>query len=185
MTFQPIRLKDLAEKAEGRKDFKPVRFKKADEGKDKHLLNFDFTGFEGGMEVFPDSLARSAGLSDRDFGLYLICQLVSAISSGKEKNPDRKNAATAALMDMEAGDSLEGLLITQMISVHHHAMDCMKKAVADGQGYEVSERYRLQAMKLMRTFALQTETLERYRRKGKQTVIVERRGKGAGGEGKK
>lgn len=84
-------------------------------------------------------------------------------------------------MDIEPGDSLEGMMITQMIAVHHHAMDCMKKAVADGQQYELAERYRLQAMKLMRTFALQTETLERYRRKGKQTVIVERRGEGEQG----
>lgn len=28
MTYQPIRLKDLAEKAKGKKDFRPVRFKK-------------------------------------------------------------------------------------------------------------------------------------------------------------
>lgn len=69
-------------------------------------------------------------------------------------------------------DQIEGMLAAQMIATHHAAMDCYRIA-AKSQTIETKNLVFNSANKLTRTYAMQMETLNRYRGKGQQKMTVE------------
>lgn len=70
-------------------------------------------------------------------------------------------------------DGFEGMLISQMITVYDQAMDCFKYVNLNRSNTEACQRLQNQAMKLMRIYSLQLETLDKHRNKGKQKMTVE------------
>lgn len=70
-------------------------------------------------------------------------------------------------------DDIEALLGAQMVAVHNLAMDFMARANHPGQPSEAVAASIGSANKLLRTYMLQMEALNRHRGKGQQKVTVE------------
>ena len=79
------------------------------------------------------------------------------------------NACLTGLDELKPRDHTERLLITQMMAVHHRALE----SLAEGNRKPFDrERLEKHAVRLMRLFAQQAETLKRYRRDATQVVNV-------------
>lgn len=154
-------------------EFKPVKYKR--EQTEDGTTRFTFERFQEGLDAFLQALARSTGVNDADFALTLIHQVVSATSRRNDKRAGSRNAATASLMDIEPQDSLEGMLSAQLVATHHQAMESLRMA---NQAKYPDKRTvcQNQAVKLMRLYTAQLEALEKYRRKGRTTLTIQRKG---------
>ena len=86
----------------------------------------------------------------------------------------RARAGLAAMNGIGPGDVIADLLSAQLVSAHHAAMDCYKRAAGGELPLEVWREALNQANRLSRTSAALIEALNRHRGKsGQQTVRVE------------
>jgi hypothetical protein len=88
-------------------------------------------------------------------------------------DPKHTNHAIALLDELEPSDGPEALLASQMVAVHLAAMDCYSRALLPGQSLAARELNLKHAGKLSRIYAEQLAALDKHRRKGQQTVVVE------------
>ena len=86
------------------------------------------------------------------------------------------------MMGMKPRDTLEGMLIGQLIASHNAAMECYRRAMIGEQTFEARRENLTQANKLSRTYAALTEALDRHRGKGRQRITVEHVNVHAGGQ---
>ena len=136
----------------------------------KHQLNQ--TGDDPALAIA--TLAKTTGTVHPDLSKKLLEQIGSASISGKDEkiHAESMNAITAALLDIEPRDGLEGLLAGQMVACHNQSMTLLHNSL--NADYLPKMQLLLNsATKLMRTFAAQMETLKKYRSGGQQKVIVE------------
>ena len=121
--------------------------------------------------LYPDVVAQATGTGDEVLGCHLVTQAASALSA--EGDGEREFQATvAAMRGLAPRDALEGMMATQMAAVHNAAMDCLRRAQSKGQDGQVRDRSFRQATRLAALFARQSETLDRRRGRGPQTLNV-------------
>ena len=99
-----------------------------------------------------------------------IGYLVQCLGKVQPKDEQFINACLEGLHDLRPRDHTERLLITQMMLVHHRACETLAEAYRKPFDRERLERH---AVRLMRLFAQQTETLKRYRRDATQIISVQ------------
>ena len=94
-----------------------------------------------------------------------------------------RGAAEGALARIGPRDAAEGLLATQMVATHEAAMECFLRAMIHDQAFEARQANLGQASRLVRSYAVLLEALDRHRGKGQpQVVRVERVTVEAGGQ---
>ena len=71
-----------------------------------------------------------------------------------------------------ARDEIEGMLAAQMVATHFAAMGVLRRLKGSETIPQQDSNGSL-AVKLLRTFTMQVETLQHYRGKGQQKVTVE------------
>jgi hypothetical protein len=90
-----------------------------------------------------------------------------------QKGDEREiNGMLAAMHGIAPRDEIEGMLAAQMVATHKAAMRCLARL----KGAEMIPQHDSSgnlAIKLLRTYATLMETLQRYRGKGEQKVVVE------------
>jgi hypothetical protein len=124
-----------------------------------------------------------SGSDDFDFYITLATQVVNAQWRPASAEVTQQVAATrAAMMGMKPRDTLEGMLIGQLIAIHNAAMECCRRAMIPEQTFEGRRENLNQANKLSRTSAALTEALDRHRGKGQQHIRVEHVNVHAGGQ---
>lgn len=112
-----------------------------------------------------------------------LSQLLNAINDRGKAAPSEfeVNAALAIVGGLEPTNEVEALLASQMAATHGLAMVILGRARRD-EFLKPIEAHGNLAVKLLRTFALQAETLAKLRRGGGQTVRVEHVHVHAGGQ---
>lgn len=126
----------------------------------------------------------ACGTNSADFLASLIEQLEGAtrpMGSQEFGQGTHLNASLAAIDAMEPANEMEAMLLAQMAATHAMAMDMLTQA-RQTQRADHTATYGSLAMKLMRTYAVQVETLAKLRRRGEQTVRVEHVHVHAGGQ---
>src|SRR5918995_7525661 len=93
-------------------------------------------------------------------------------SSTEPVSAETLNAALAAVTGIAPRDEAEAMLAAQMVGVHWIAMDLLSKAGSTTDRALLNDRGNL-AVKLLRTYTAQLETLKRYRSAGEQRVVVQ------------
>ncbi len=133
--------------------------------------------------VWAAALHEALGTAETAFADRLLGQLVTALDRHKDAplDPDTVNAALAALHGIRPRDELEGMLAAQMVATHAAALDLLGRTTRAEYLKQIQAHGGL-ALKLLRTFALQLEALQRYRGKGQQRVTVEHVHVHAGGQ---
>lgn len=118
------------------------------------------------------------GTDDRTLVNLLSSQLCSVLHPDLAKPLDiaAVNAALDLMVAIGPKDETEALLAAQMATAHVLAMDTARRATWNmGKYLEAGTTYAALSGKLMRTFAVQLEALNRGRGKGvTQRVVVER-----------
>jgi hypothetical protein len=139
-------------------------------------IAIDHPDLEQGERLMSDAF----GVSDRDAMYGMLRQLVGA--SGKARKPDVVNLAFMMSMveSIKPRDSVEAMLVTQMVSVHVVAMRCAHQ-LANEQDIARQESAVRALSRLTRTFPAQIEALNRYRDKREPAVTVQNVSVGDGG----
>lgn len=97
------------------------------------------------------------------------------VGSSAEDFGKQRMATIAAMIGIAPKDELEGMLAAQMVATHSAAMECFRRAMLKEQPFEGWRAQVNLGGKLVRSFAVLVEALDRHRGKGQpQVVRVER-----------
>ncbi|MGY3395240.1 hypothetical protein ACVWW6_007831 [Bradyrhizobium sp. USDA 3311] len=116
-------------------------------------------------------LAEALGAVDRDALHGMLRQLVKASAIGQK--PDEANLAfmVSMIRSIAPKDSIEAMLVSQMVSVHLATMRCAcRLACTDNLPQQESVTRAL--TRLTRTFAAQVEALNRHRNSDERAITV-------------
>ncbi len=129
--------------------------------------------------VHPDIAAfrmmNTLGTTSVDLADRLVSQILNATHlqpSGEPISENTLNAALGAVAGIAPQDEAEALLAAQMVGVHWTAMDLLRQAGATDSRFHFNDAGNM-AVKLLRTYTAQLETLKRYRSAGEQRVVVQ------------
>ncbi|WP_027571063.1 hypothetical protein [Bradyrhizobium sp. WSM1743] len=117
-------------------------------------------------------LAEALGAADRDALHGMLRQLVKASAIGQK--PDEANLAfmISTIRSIAPKDSIEAMLVSQMVSVHVAAMRCAcRLACTDDLAQQEGVTRAL--TRLSRTFAAQVEALNRHRNSDDRAITVQ------------
>ena len=145
------------------------------------LLSHGFSIDHPDPEIGEQLMANALGVADREAMHGIIRQLVKASVSGE--SPDEVNLSFMISMvkSIKPRDSVEAMLVAQMVSVHVMAMRCAHHlANADDLAQHDSAARALG--RLARTFPAQIEALNRYRSHGEPAITVQNVSVGDGGK---
>jgi hypothetical protein len=95
-----------------------------------------------------------------------------AALSSKNFNDGNCYALKDLLTDIAIDTPIEGMLVSQMIALHSHAMSLLA-AAHNTLSVESKEQYLNLSSKLIRGFNASLEVLGKYKRQGTQTIRVE------------
>ncbi|QWG25860.1 hypothetical protein KMZ93_06045 [Bradyrhizobium sediminis] len=141
-----------------------------------HGFAIDHPDPELGEQLMADAL----GAADRDAMHGMLRQLVKASVNGQK--PDAVNLAFMISMvkSIKPGDSVEAMLVAQMVSVHVMAMRCAHH-LANAEDIAQQDSAGRALGRLARTFPAQIEALNRYRDNGGPAITVQNVSVGDGG----
>jgi hypothetical protein len=132
---------------------------------------------EGMEEAYLKTVSSVTGTLNGMLGQKLVRQAIHATPGAKEIDIEAE-AVSAALGEMKAKDAVEGLIITQMVSLHNQMMHYMMLSVdEDFRAEEYTSRF----LKLNRQFLATLSGLLKYRNRGQQNVVVQNVTVGPGG----
>ncbi len=145
------------------------------------LLSHGFAIDHPDPKIGEQLMANALGVADREAMHGILRQLVKASVSGE--SPDEVNLSFMISMvkSIRPRDSVEAMLVAQMVSVHVMAMRCAHHlAQADDLAQHDSAARALG--RLARTFPAQIEALNRYRSQGEPAITVQNVSVGDGGK---
>jgi hypothetical protein len=133
-----------------------------------------------------DFWTAATGTTDNAVHMARINEIASALwipeGSSETDIHNRLAAAIQMFVELKPKNGVEGMLATQMVATHSAAMECMRRAMIEGQSFEGRDQNLKHAGKLMQTFARQMEVLDKHRGKGQQKITVEHVTVEAGGQ---
>ena len=142
-----------------------------------HGFSIDHPDPELGERLMADAL----GVSDRDAMHGILRQLVKASVSGEKPDEVSLSFMISMVKSIKPRDSVEAMLVAQMVSVHVMAMRCAYHlATAEDIARQDSAGRALG--RLARTFPAQIEALNRYRNNGEPAITVQNVSVGDGGK---
>ena len=142
-----------------------------------HGFAIDHPDPELGEQLMADAL----GVADRDAMHGILRQLVKASVSGGSADEVNLAFMISMVKSIKPRDSVEAMLVAQMVSVHVMAMRCAHHlANADDLAQHDSAARALG--RLARTFPAQIEALNRYRSQGEPAITVQNVSVGDGGK---
>jgi hypothetical protein len=124
---------------------------------------------------------NALGATDREAMEGILRQLVRASVSGDSPDAVNLSFMISMVKSIRPRDSVEAMLVAQMVSVHVMAMRCAHRlANADDLAQHDSAARALG--RLARTFPAQIEALNRYRSHGEPAITVQNVSVGDGGK---
>jgi len=121
-------------------------------------------------EIDREVLRRAFGSSSLDFANALLGQVESFSSAPSSGQTGSNSFSTEVVFGIEPQDQLEAMLAVQMSAVHLASVKVaanLSRAVSSRE-IDVAEKA---LNRLARTYALQMDTLKRYRSSGQQVVV--------------
>ena len=133
-----------------------------------HGYYIDHPDPELGEQLMADTL----GVADRDAMNGVLRQLVEASMNGKKPCAVNLAAMLSMIKSIKPRDSVEAMLVSQMVSVHVMAMRCAYQ-FASAEDIASQDSAGRALGRLARTFPAQMEALNRYRSKSEPAVTVQ------------
>ncbi len=142
-----------------------------------HGFSIDHPDPEIGDRLMADAL----GVTDREAMHGIIRQLVKASVSGESPDEVTLSFMLSMVRSIRPRDSVEAMLVAQMVSVHVMAMRCAHH-LADADDLAQHDSAARALGRLARTFPAQIEALNRYRSHGEPAITVQNVSVGDGGK---
>jgi hypothetical protein len=120
-------------------------------------------------------LMRAFATTEAGFANLMLSGLLNAACDGGPSNSPSEqdiNRVLAAVTGIGARDETEAMLATQMVATHFAAITLLRR-LKGTETIPQQDSAGSIAVKLLRTYAMQVEALQRYRGKGQQKVTVE------------
>jgi len=131
-------------------------------------FSIDHPDPEHGEQLMSDAL----GVPDRDAMHGILRQLVKASVNGREPDAVNLSFMISMVKSIKPRDSVEAMLVAQMVSVHVMAMRCAHH-LANAQDIARQDSAGRILGRLARTFPAQIEALNRYRNNGEPAITVQ------------
>lgn len=116
------------------------------------------------------------GVCSDDWNHQIAQQVANSLYLGGTDQAERNRmtaGAIAAVIEVRPQDSLEGMAAAQLVAAHSAAMECYRRAMAQGQTFEGRKEALSQANRLSRTWSVLLDALNKHRGKRQQKVTVE------------
>jgi hypothetical protein len=126
-------------------------------------------------------MAEALGIADRDAMHGMLRQLVKASVNGGKPDPVNLAFMISMVESIKPRDSIEAMLVAQMVSVHVMTMRCAYQ-LASSKDIACQESAGRALGRLARTFPAQIEALNRYRNNGEPAITVQNVSVGDGGK---
>ena len=123
------------------------------------------------VEISPRVAEATFGSTNPSFIEGLAKQMVNIGSRGTEPDQEDINFIGAIMVGIKPRDELEGLMAIQMAAIHNATMTFARR-LAHVENIPQQDSAERALNKLTRTFALQVQSLQKYRSGGKQKVKV-------------
>ncbi len=123
-------------------------------------------------ELGEQLMADAMGIVDRDAMHGILKQLVKASVSGEKPDEVSLSFMISMVKSIKPRDSVEAMLVAQMVSVHVMAMRCAYH-LANAEDIAQQDSAGRTLGRLARTFPAQIEALNRYRRNGEPAITVQ------------
>ena len=115
------------------------------------------------LGITKDSLRRSTGSGHRDVQTEMAKNIAFSIPLSDWRAHDEGAASTraafAVLEEIAPSDALDGMLATQMLTVHNTAMECFERAMIGKEPVQVINMYLRQAARLTSIYERQVAAL--------------------------
>lgn len=131
-------------------------------------------------ELGEQLMANALGVADRDAMDGILRQLVRASASGGSVDEVNLSFMVAMVKNLRPRDSVEAMLVAQMVSVHVMAMRCAQHLATANDTAQHDSAARALG-RLARTFPAQIDALNRYRSHGEPAITVQNVSVGDGG----
>jgi hypothetical protein len=136
------------------------------------LLSHGFCLDHPDPELGEQLMADALGVVDRDAMHGILKQLVKASVSGEKPDEVSLSFMISMVKSIKPRDSVEAMLVAQMVSVHVMAMRCAYH-LANAEDIARQDSAGRTLGRLARTFPAQIEALNRYRNNGEPAVTVQ------------
>ena len=123
-------------------------------------------------ELGEQLMADTLGVADRDAMHGILRQLVKASVQGERPDEVNLSFMISMVKSIKPMDSVEAMLVAQMVSVHVMAMRCAHH-LANAQDVAQQDSAGRALGRLARTFPAQIEALNRYRSHGEPAITVQ------------
>jgi hypothetical protein len=133
-----------------------------------HGFSIDHPDPELGEQLMADAL----GVADRDAMHGILKQLVKASVNGQKPDAVNLSFMISMVKSIKPRDSVEAMLVAQMVSVHVMAMRCAYH-LANTEDIARQDSAGRALGRLARTFPAQMEALNRYRNNGEPAITVQ------------
>lgn len=138
------------------------------------------------FDISPEGARTAAGSESSDVQIQLLQQAMATIWNPQSRTEEQRilamQAAYDTLRNIAPRSELEGMLAVQMIGTHNAAMECLRRAMIEGQSLEGRDQNLKHATKLMGLYERQLAALDKHRGKGRQKITVEHVNVHAGGQ---
>src|SRR6266567_4684512 len=141
-----------------------------------HGFSIDHPDSELGEQLMADAL----GVADRDAMHGILRQLVKASVNGERPDDVNLSFMISMVKSIKPRDSVEAMLVAQMVSVHVMAMRCAHH-LANAEDIARQDSAGRALGRLARTFPAQIEALNRYRSHGEPAITMQTVSIGDGG----
>ena len=133
-----------------------------------HGFSIDHPDPEHGEQL----MAEALGVADRDAMHGILRQLVKASVNGQKPDAVNLSFMISMVKSIKPRDSVEAMLVAQMVSVHVMAMRCAYR-LANAEDIARQDSAGRALGRLVRTFPAQMEALNRYRNNGEPAITVQ------------
>jgi len=145
------------------------------------LLSHGFSIDHPDPEVGEQLMADALGVADRDAMHGILRQLVRASVSGEKPDEGNLSFMISMVKSIKPRDSVEAMLVAQMVSVHVMAMRCAHH-LANAEDLAQHDSAARALGRLARTFPAPIDALNRYRSQGEPAITVQNVSVGDGGK---
>jgi hypothetical protein len=132
-------------------------------------------------ELGEQLMANALGATDREAMEGILRQLVKASVNGGKPDEVNLSFMISMVKSIRPRDSIEAMLVAQMVSVHVMAMRCAHH-LANANDLAQHDSAARALGRLARTFPTQIEALNRYRSHGEPAITVQNVSVGDGGK---
>jgi hypothetical protein len=145
------------------------------------LLSHGFSIDHPDPELGEQLMANALGVADRDAMDGILRQLVRVSVNGGSADEVTLSFMISMVKSIRPRDSVEAMLVAQMVSVHVMAMRCAHH-LANAEDIAQHDSAARALGRLARTFPAQIEALNRYRSHGEPAITVQNVSVGDGGK---